>query len=58
MNICFCRRYNRWIFSKRIDGMLYKKRFMTRSEAELYRDYFFITYYNGVQAKIDKDLLF
>ena len=47
MNICFCRRYNRWFFSKMIDGIKYKKGFRTRSEAEVYRDYFYITYYDG-----------
>ena len=47
MNIHFCRRYQRFVFSKRIDGILYKKIFRTRPEAERFRHFFYITYYNG-----------
>ena len=59
-NIFYCSRFDRFFFQKMIDGKLYKKMFRTEYEAIKYRDYFYITYYNGVnvQAKIDKDLLF
>ena len=50
-NIHYCVRYNRYIFQKIIDGVMYRKKFRTKAEAEKYRDLFYITLYNG------KDLL-
>ena len=46
-NIHYCVRYNRWIFSKRIDGIKYKKIFRSREQAEKYRHFFYIKLYNG-----------
>ena len=47
MNIHYCVRYNRYVFQKIIDGKRYKKIFRSREQAEKYRDFFYITIYNG-----------
>ena len=47
-NIHYCIRYNRYIFQKIIDGVMYRKKFRTREQAEHYRDFFYITIYNGI----------
>jgi len=53
-NIFYCHRYQRWFFQKMIDNKIYKKMFRSRPEAELYRDYFYITYYNGINVNSEK----
>ena len=53
-NIFFCTRYQRWYFQKMINNKLYKKMFRTRPEAERYRDYFYITYYDGINVNKEK----
>ena len=46
MNIYYCRTHRRYIFNKRIDNICYKKIFRTKAEAERYRDFFYMSYYN------------
>jgi len=55
-NIFYCSRFDRFFFQKMINNKLYKKMFRSKPEAELYRDYFYITYYNAinVQAKVQQ----
>ena len=53
-NIFYCSRYQRFFFQKMIDGKMYKKMFRTEYEAIKYRDYFYITYYNGINVNSEK----
>ena len=44
MNIHYCKRYNRFVFQKRINGNFFKKIFRTEKEAIEYRDLFFLNF--------------